>query len=371
MTLSIGVVTNEHRRFTHTARVSELATEMKTFAKKLPGSVYAVDRRSDAQGRRTSAGRSRPPTSWKHARSHEYPLPGCCQMFSASIRERVPSAASGRAAPAAPARSASRRRAMRAGGAPGRRAAANPCTAPVPRHRRRTTPPPTCRARATAARGARSRAGAGKSAVAGDRYRGAGSAAQRKRLPVGACRGAGSQRPPMPADASRRRSRRSAAGRGRRLRHRTDPMRRAQRLARALVSDIVAYHPTAVEGARRGHAAWRFPGRDPEELGGVRRAGRRWSARSRPVFPRGAERDPRAGPARVLSGTFSVPVRCCGGEPPRVFRCTVAHTYPSTLLGGRPACWTAPVITERSDEHGACEQLNLCRERVRALGGYL
>ena len=50
MTLSIGVVTNEHRRFTHTARVSELATEMKTFAKKLPGSVYAVDRRSDAQG---------------------------------------------------------------------------------------------------------------------------------------------------------------------------------------------------------------------------------------------------------------------------------------------------------------------------------
>jgi GGDEF domain-containing protein len=50
MSLSIGVVTNEHRTFTHTARVSELATEMKTFAKKLPGSVYAVDRRSDADG---------------------------------------------------------------------------------------------------------------------------------------------------------------------------------------------------------------------------------------------------------------------------------------------------------------------------------
>lgn len=45
MTLSIGVVTNEHQVFEHTARVSELATEMKTFAKKLPGSVYAVDRR--------------------------------------------------------------------------------------------------------------------------------------------------------------------------------------------------------------------------------------------------------------------------------------------------------------------------------------
>jgi len=50
MTLSIGVVTNHQRSFEHTARVSELATEMKSFAKKLPGSVYAVDRRSDARG---------------------------------------------------------------------------------------------------------------------------------------------------------------------------------------------------------------------------------------------------------------------------------------------------------------------------------
>jgi len=48
MTLSIGVVTNVRRRFTHTARVSELATEMKAYAKTLPGSVYAVDRRTDA-----------------------------------------------------------------------------------------------------------------------------------------------------------------------------------------------------------------------------------------------------------------------------------------------------------------------------------
>jgi hypothetical protein len=42
--------------------VSELATEMKTFAKKLPGSVYAVDRRSDAQ-KASSAGRWSPETS--------------------------------------------------------------------------------------------------------------------------------------------------------------------------------------------------------------------------------------------------------------------------------------------------------------------
>ncbi len=49
MTLSIGVVTNERRRFTSAAQVSELATEMKTFAKTLPGSVWAMDRRSDGE----------------------------------------------------------------------------------------------------------------------------------------------------------------------------------------------------------------------------------------------------------------------------------------------------------------------------------
>lgn len=45
MTLSIGVVTNQHRTFVHPAEVSELATEMKSYAKSLPGSVYVVDRR--------------------------------------------------------------------------------------------------------------------------------------------------------------------------------------------------------------------------------------------------------------------------------------------------------------------------------------
>lgn len=45
MTLSIGVVTNQHRRFTHPAEVSELATEMKSYAKSLPGSVFVADRR--------------------------------------------------------------------------------------------------------------------------------------------------------------------------------------------------------------------------------------------------------------------------------------------------------------------------------------
>jgi len=48
MTLSIGIVTNERRSFTHAAQVSELATEMKSYAKTLPGSVYSIDRRTDS-----------------------------------------------------------------------------------------------------------------------------------------------------------------------------------------------------------------------------------------------------------------------------------------------------------------------------------
>ena len=47
MTVSIGVVTNERRHFSHAAQVSELATEMKSYAKTLPGSVFTIDRRHD------------------------------------------------------------------------------------------------------------------------------------------------------------------------------------------------------------------------------------------------------------------------------------------------------------------------------------
>ena len=49
MTLSIGIVTNRNRRFAHPAQVSELATEMKSYAKTLPGSVFVVDRRQGAE----------------------------------------------------------------------------------------------------------------------------------------------------------------------------------------------------------------------------------------------------------------------------------------------------------------------------------
>lgn len=45
MTLSIGVVTNSQRCFTHTAQVGELATEMKAYAKTKQGSIFVVDRR--------------------------------------------------------------------------------------------------------------------------------------------------------------------------------------------------------------------------------------------------------------------------------------------------------------------------------------
>ena len=60
MTLSIGVVTNRNRRFTHPAQISELTTEMKSYAKTLPGSVFVVDRRRSADVEEAPAGGARP-----------------------------------------------------------------------------------------------------------------------------------------------------------------------------------------------------------------------------------------------------------------------------------------------------------------------
>jgi GGDEF domain-containing protein len=59
MTLSIGIVTNRHRQFAHPAQVSELATEMKSYAKTLPGSVFVVDRRQGTNGEERSGAGSR------------------------------------------------------------------------------------------------------------------------------------------------------------------------------------------------------------------------------------------------------------------------------------------------------------------------
>ena len=61
MSISIGCVTNVHREFTHPARVSELANEMKSYAKTFPGSLYVVDRRRDVppEGTLTAVERTR------------------------------------------------------------------------------------------------------------------------------------------------------------------------------------------------------------------------------------------------------------------------------------------------------------------------
>jgi len=58
MTLSIGVVTNQFQAFEHTGHISELAAEMKSFAKSLPGSVYVVDRRYQLPGQPPDAATS-------------------------------------------------------------------------------------------------------------------------------------------------------------------------------------------------------------------------------------------------------------------------------------------------------------------------
>jgi diguanylate cyclase (GGDEF)-like protein len=66
MTVSIGVVSNERRQFATAAQVSELATEMKSYAKTLTGSVYTIDRRQDppvGQTVRSSTARSDVPLS--------------------------------------------------------------------------------------------------------------------------------------------------------------------------------------------------------------------------------------------------------------------------------------------------------------------
>jgi GGDEF domain-containing protein len=55
MALSIGIVTNETQDFEHTGQISELAAEMKAYAKSLPGSKYVVDRRHQSASFRTAA----------------------------------------------------------------------------------------------------------------------------------------------------------------------------------------------------------------------------------------------------------------------------------------------------------------------------
>jgi GGDEF domain-containing protein len=55
MALSIGVVTNQFQEFEHTGQISELAAQMKTYAKTLPGSKYVVDRRHQSPALATAS----------------------------------------------------------------------------------------------------------------------------------------------------------------------------------------------------------------------------------------------------------------------------------------------------------------------------
>ena len=47
MTISIAVVTNRHRKIVSHIQVGEIAADLKAYAKSIPGSTYAVDKRTD------------------------------------------------------------------------------------------------------------------------------------------------------------------------------------------------------------------------------------------------------------------------------------------------------------------------------------
>ena len=108
MTLSIGVVTNQFQTFEHTGQISELAAEMKTYAKTLPGSVYVVDRRhqlptletasaEDAEtlvgaGQRRATDRGHHPEIWTD-HGHHRPMPLVRHVLPGGSRRRSPRAA--------------------------------------------------------------------------------------------------------------------------------------------------------------------------------------------------------------------------------------------------------------------------------------
>ena len=312
MTLSIGIVTNRHRQFAHPAQVSELATEMKSYAKTLPG--LGVRGRPPA-GPTARSGRAGSGSSREDAEMN-VTCPNCATVFrvdpakvpEAGVRARcsVCSAVFAVAGDGRPELRPPRLRAAAAAPAPRPRRAAPPAAAepppparppagrrrrppaaPLPpraepprsgrrpaapdrrsrRHRRRRRPPPP--------RSPRPRRAAGAGAAAGL----AGTPRPRGRLPAGAA--AGSGRAASAAAAGRRPARAAPAG--------------PRPVNPFLSQDPVAQG--AAPGARAdlrhgrvspGQAAGRAPGRDAEgalrggdqeELGGVRRS--RWAASSR------------------------------------------------------------------------------------------
>jgi diguanylate cyclase (GGDEF)-like protein len=86
MTLSIGVVTNQRRRFTRPAEVSELATEMKSYAKTLTGSVWTLDRRRDEEAA-SAVSSIVPPSARTVAREGEARVATSAQVLPLRSRE--------------------------------------------------------------------------------------------------------------------------------------------------------------------------------------------------------------------------------------------------------------------------------------------
>jgi len=74
MALSIGVVTNQFQEFEHTGQISELAAEMKAYAKSLPGSKYVVDRRHQSPTLRTASAEDPGALNGPHLRDQIGPL---------------------------------------------------------------------------------------------------------------------------------------------------------------------------------------------------------------------------------------------------------------------------------------------------------
>lgn len=97
MTLSIGVVTNEHRSFVHTAQISELATEMKAYAKTFAGSIYVVDRRTDQphfeQDAHAGSAAGSDPMSIVAAHDAAASIPAAPAPAAASVTDDLPAGA--------------------------------------------------------------------------------------------------------------------------------------------------------------------------------------------------------------------------------------------------------------------------------------
>ena len=297
MTLSIGVVTNEHRSFVHTAQISELATEMKAYAKTFSGSIYVVDRRHGGPwDPAASGGDNRQTRGCKvherpvHALQHRVPggppegprvrragpllhLPRRLRDLRHRARPRPPAATATASAAAAPARDAGR---------PPR-----PSRAPTPAPRRAsgtdTRSPRRLRRRRACARAAR--------AASGSR--------------------AGGVRPRSPFGAS-------------------DPNAKARRLARALVSDIVTYHPERRDKAlANGTLKSEFMDeikKSWEEYVGQVGAD---AAAQHAALPRRAERHPGEGAAAVLKGRSAR--RVPSAECLSAARITRPHYVPAYL----------------------------------------